>query len=968
MPPQQPIAGQFGTTSAMLDLNGDGYDDWLIGAPTLPSSPGAASVLDDAGHAYVIFGKPGLGQPGTVPELDFASIGLGVGIDFVGQPGDHVGHAVARAGDVNGDGFQDALIGASQRTSGGRILAGGVYILFGRADWATQPATKIFLEPLAAGTAQRAVFLQGAREFGLAGSSVSGDIDANGDGFADIILGAPLDSTGPNLQNGTATVFYGQAGTALPSQTTIDLLALEGGSQVTVVHGHQSLQLLGASVAGLGAFDPVLPETLGVTAALGDDFAIGAPGTTVGPTSKLLAGAVYVLRGIDGVTITSTAASYSSADFGNGDNKPGLVYDGTAAGDQAGSWVGRMGDLFADGANNEELIITAPFNAGFGKFHSGTVYVVPGGIGATLPAGLDLGTLGTGAPAGIVIAGAVVSDGEKGVFAVGAGDWNGDGVPELLVGHPNATVVDGIEVFLGAGRARLLDGTLLATLISVDLASNASGYRLLEVTGEVGQATIGTGLAMGDANGDGNPDLSVGAAGAPADPLFGDLTGFAHLKTGRAHIVYGSLMRVDSITPGTSHFGGPTVSMSVLNLPLDAVTVTVDGVAATVSSQTPGGPGTLDIEPPPPLVPGNLASVTISSAAGTTMALDSLQYSLLAVDVGPVPPTGFVGTLLAFGGQGFSTTADTLMELVEGANTYPVAGLFVDGVGGIMAAIVPSGPPMGVPLDIHILNSNGELTLTNVFSRQPVIVAAVDPTEGSQDSGVFESGLVPFAGTPAETAIVNVASSVGPLPPLSDITIEFGSDALGWREANILSLTPPTFLIVEIPAFLFGAETVVDVRATLHDVPTVGTDIVGSYPDVFTYLEGDFREFQQYAQAGTGASPPRTLMAGEATSQGQILLQMSDWPGGTTLAVLFIGAGPLQPAQMLKGGPFPFNLAFPLLSFDLPGGLPGLSIPADLPPLLPRDDGIQVYMQVITVEAGAVLGFSNVVEMTFRVE
>ena len=84
--------------------------------------------------------------------------------------------------------------------------------------------------------------------------------------------------------------------------------------------------------------------------------------------------------------------------------------------------------------------------------------------------------------------------------------------------------------------------------------------------------------------------------------------------------------------------------------------------------------------------------------------------------------------------------------------------------------------------------------------------------------------------------------------------------------------------------------------------------------------------------------------------------------------MLFLGGGPPQFGQMLKGGPFAVNLAFPLFVFDLPGVPGGFPIPSDLPVLLPSQDGTQILMQVVTIEIGGALGFSNALEVTLRVE
>src|SRR5262249_13673999 len=153
------------------------------------------------------------------------------------------------------------------------------YLVLGRGDFATLPKV-VTLSSLAAGGANRAVFLQGAHEFGASGTSVGGGVDCNHDGFDDAVLGAPLDSTNAHSENGTATVFYGRPG--LGALNILDL-ATQGAGQVTVVHGGADFDFMGFSVAGIGKFDPVLPMTNNqFNLFFGDDVALGAPGTSLG--------------------------------------------------------------------------------------------------------------------------------------------------------------------------------------------------------------------------------------------------------------------------------------------------------------------------------------------------------------------------------------------------------------------------------------------------------------------------------------------------------------------------------------------------------------------------------------------------------------------------------------------------------------------------------------------------------------
>ena len=153
------------------DVNGDGYADVIIGA-------------DSAGQAYLYLG--GASDLSTTPQT---ITGPDAGSDF--------GYSVASAGDVNGDGYADVIISAT----GFNQTVGRAYLfLGGPGGLAASPAASI-------------TGPDGAN--GYFGSSVAGAGDVNGDGYADVIVGAP------NLSNqtGRAYLYLGSA-TGLASTAT----------------------------------------------------------------------------------------------------------------------------------------------------------------------------------------------------------------------------------------------------------------------------------------------------------------------------------------------------------------------------------------------------------------------------------------------------------------------------------------------------------------------------------------------------------------------------------------------------------------------------------------------------------------------------------------------------------------------------------------------------------------------------
>lgn len=147
---------QFGKAVASVgDLNGDGYGDFIVGAPGVDTD-----FETDVGAAYVYFGGP---NPGAAP-----------GLTLPGNPGDRFfGDAVAGAGDVNGDGYDDLIVGVVLNDTVG-ASGGRAYIYFGGREPDSIPDVTLLLPP-------------GAVNFGTA-VSAAGDLD--GDGYGDVVVGA----------------------------------------------------------------------------------------------------------------------------------------------------------------------------------------------------------------------------------------------------------------------------------------------------------------------------------------------------------------------------------------------------------------------------------------------------------------------------------------------------------------------------------------------------------------------------------------------------------------------------------------------------------------------------------------------------------------------------------------------------------------------------------------------------------
>ena len=397
------------------DVNGDGYSDVLVGVP-LYDEAGA-----DRGRVLVYPGSPaGAGSPWI---LDGSTAG------------EEFGRSVAAAGDVNGDGYEDIVVGASGYGNG-ESREGRAYLYFGSAD-GPSPTPSWTFESNAAGAEL--------------GRSVAGAGDVNRDGCADLILGAPYFTDGES-EEGRTWVFLARV-SVQPNPVTpcVDPNPI---SPAFVVDGNQPGAHLGAAVGTAGDVD-------GNGAS---DIVIGAPGWDGGENEE---GAAFVyLAGLQPSPIFPAF--------------PSRTIESNQAGAALGGAVASAGDVNRDGYS--DLILGAPGFDG-GETDEGRASIHLGGAAGTSIVPCWNGESNqSGAAFGSDVA--------------AAGDVNGDGYADVVIGAPQYTSGE-----TGEGRAYLFHGS----------ASCPAAAPAWTGEGDSVGAHYGASVATGaDVNGDGFADVLVG--------------------------------------------------------------------------------------------------------------------------------------------------------------------------------------------------------------------------------------------------------------------------------------------------------------------------------------------------------------------------------------------------------------------------------------------------------------------------
>lgn len=474
------------SVSSAGDINGDGFDDLIIGAY------GADLSGDqDFGETYVVFGT-GSGFPASI---DLSTLDGSNGFVLKGVDGhDHSGYTVSSAGDINGDGFDDLIIGAYSASHGGKQRAGESYVVFGSGS--AFPAS-IDLSTL---NGSNGFTLKGIDAYDYSGWSVSSAGDVNGDGYDDLIIGAPYADPGGNDSAGETYIVFGKASGWTGS---FNLSALNG-SNGFALQGIDAGDLSGWSVSSAGD----------VNGDGYDDVIIGA--RYADPDGNADAGETYVVFG-------KAAGWTASFDLSTLNGSNGFVLKGGSASDYSGYSVSSAGDINGDGY--DDMIVGAFFADPDGNTDAGETYVVFG-TGAGFPASIDLSTLD--GSNGFALAGVDALD-SSGWSVSSAGDFNGDGYDDMIIGGAYA------------GESYLVFGKASGWSASFDLSTlDGSNGFVLESDVEQDWSRFSVSSA-GDVDGDGYDDLIIGTAYAEAG---------GNINAGKSYVVFGGPSPIE--THGTS--------------------------------------------------------------------------------------------------------------------------------------------------------------------------------------------------------------------------------------------------------------------------------------------------------------------------------------------------------------------------------------------------------------------------------
>lgn len=450
---------------AIGDVNADGFDDIIIGAP----GDNIMSKPIDSGIVFVIFGAPTLPNKYDLGTHLFNNLTI-----FGDSANDGLGSAVEVA-DLNGDLIDDIIVGASGKDYV-YVFYGGQYLKSLLAPW------------------DLSLISANSTMVGFVGDSFGSSLaasDLNQDGKDDIIIGAPNSQGDQNLKTNCGEIWI------VEGYNVSSLLDLRNEpypiwANVTVIYGKDSQDFFGTAVCSNGDFNGDGVSDIGITAPGGNGLSV----------PKNQAGEAYVIYWND-----SIPAKY---DLGDINNEANITVYGNHTDDRLGEHSVAFGDI--NGDNMADLIVGAPRADGNFVQNTGETYVIYGTTGYPKKHKFDLEQPANKSNVTVVFP----DNNDRSGSWVDAFDWNGDNIDDLMITAPNG---DGIgdnlfdigEIIIINGSNTYFNPSLGAPRRYIDLNNRNPGFL---VNGAELNDNLGDFTAYGDIDGDLKIDLVAFARGA----------------------------------------------------------------------------------------------------------------------------------------------------------------------------------------------------------------------------------------------------------------------------------------------------------------------------------------------------------------------------------------------------------------------------------------------------------------------